>query len=391
LAAFGAGPAPIAAAASGALQAALTAYARIDETGGWPTVPGGPSLHPGARDPSVGRLRDRLAYTDAGAAGAGDRDFFDPELESAVKRFQMRHGLRPDGVVGGKTRAALNVPAGMRAQQIALNIPRLEAMPDIGGERAILVNIPGFELTVFEHGQPVFSSPVIVGRRSRPTPIFTSSITRITTHPYWRIPRSIAVQDILPKLKRDPSYLHGQSIRVYEHSSRLPEPIDAGAIDWRVVTERNFPFLLVQDPGPLNALGPVKFYMPNKHDVYLHGTPAEALFGEPVRAFSSGCVRVQKALDLAHYLMSRDNAAAAHAMAETLRNGESEDFALAKPVPVHMVYVTAWVDGAGRVQFRDDIYGLDRQARMAPAEQASQPVARSGGCPAPIVPKDLPG
>ena len=360
--------------AFGASQAALTSalahYRAIASAGGWPAVPDGPALREGSLGPAVAGLRKRLAVTGDLVDRTGDSQAFDDDLAAAVMRFQARHGLAADGVVGWRTRGALNVPADVRVRQIAASIGRLRSLPDGDGGRFILINVAGFDLAVFDEGRPLFRSPVIVGRLSRRTPIFSTAVTRIITHPYWRIPRGIAVEDILPKLRRDPSYLSAQSIRVYGNVHGQPTEVPAGSVNWRSLNRNNFPYLLVQDPGPLNALGRIKFFMPNERNVYMHDTPARELFNHTTRAFSSGCIRIQKALDLAELLLRQDDGGKLETLEAALEQGETIEIPLTKAVPVHIVYLTAWTDEEGQVQFRDDIYKLDGLMGDAPADVA---------------------
>lgn len=343
---------------TGNLQTALEAYSAIEKQGGWPDLADGPALRLGSSGFAVERLKKRLVITkDLAEADAGTA-VFNETVDAAVKAFQARHGLAVDGVVGRETRAALNVPASNRVRQIAANLDRLRSLAVTGERPVILVNVAAFELTLFNEGRVVMTSPVIVGRLSRKTPIFSSAITQVTVNPFWRVPWRIATQDILPKVKRDPSYLDTKSIRVYQSSGETWKEVPQGSVDWKSIKSNNFPFRLVQDPGPENALGRVKFFLPNDHDIYLHDTPARELFNHGRRMFSSGCIRVDKALELAEYLLREDRDAFG-TMAEALESGETQHIKLATPVPTHIVYLTAWVDQNRRVQFRDDVYALD--------------------------------
>ncbi len=367
-----------------ALKSALAWYRNIAGAGGWPAVPDGPALRPGSSGPAVADLRKRLAITGDLAVGGGAPQAFDTGLADAVIRFQSRHGLAVDGVVGRQTRKALNVPVEARVRQIDASLARLRSLPVGDSGHFILINVPGFELTVFDGGRPSFQSPVIVGRLSRPTPVFSSTVTRIVANPYWRIPRRIAVVDILPKLKRDPSYLTAQSIRVYGNDHGTPAEVPPGSIDWRSLHASNFPYVLVQDPGPLNALGRIKFFIPNEMDVYLHDTPAKELFNHPHRAFSSGCIRVQKARDLAELLLRGDEDGRLEKLETALKAGETTEIALAKPVPIHVVYLTAWSDADGQVEFRDDVYALDGLTGADAAKVADRrPDPEATACSAP--------
>lgn len=370
------------------LNAALARYQSIERQAAWPALPDGPALRPGSAGPDIDLLRRRLAAAGDLAAASADTGPFDAILSAAVMRFQSRHGLVADGVVGRQTRAALNMPAAARARQIEANIARLRTLPEDDGRRSIVINVAAFDLTVFDGGRAVFQSPVIVGRVSRPTPTFSSAVTHIVTNPFWHVPRRLAVEDILPKAKRDPSYLREQAIRVYASENGRRVEVSPQSIDWRTLRAENFRYLLVQDPGPLNALGRIKFFLPNGEDVYLHDTPARELFGRPVRAFSSGCIRVERAQELARLLLAEGDGERLGAMAAALEKGETREIPLAAPVPVHIVYLTAWADEDGAVQFRDDVYGLDgpplRQTvaavnHEARAERCGSPDGSAGG------------
>lgn len=353
--------------AAAALQKVLDRYRAIEKDGGWPTVPGVALLRAGSSGPAVARLRERLTVTNDLTAPAAAAQVFDREVTAAVMKFQARHGLDDDGIVGPKTRAALNVPVAARIDQIATNLKRLESLPAPNGRRTILINIAAFDLTVTEENRIAFTSPVIVGRLSRPTPVFSSAVTKIVINPYWYVPRRIAVADILPKVQRDPSYLRTQSIRIYRADDSARIEIPPESIDWKSLNKNNFPYVLVQDPGPANALGRVKFFLPNDQDIFMHDTPAQELFNHEQRTFSSGCIRVSRALELADYLLRRDGLSSFQQMAEALQRRETRQIALKTPVPLDIVYLTAWAGPDGRAQFRDDVYALDsKMASSAP-------------------------
>ena len=341
------------------LQKVLDRYRTIEKQGGWPTVPDVAVLRLGSSGPAVARLRVRLAVTNDLTVPAAGSQVFDREVTAAVMKFQSRHGLDDDGVVGSKTRAALNVPVEARVGQIAANLERLKSLPATNGRDTILINIAAFDLTVTEEDRIAFTSPVIVGRISRPTPVFSSAVTRIVINPYWYVPRLIAVTDILPKVQRDPSYLREQSIRVYRADDSARIEIPPELIDWKSLNKNNFPYVLVQDPGPANALGRVKFFLPNDQDIFMHDTPAQALFNHGQRTFSSGCIRVGRALELADFLLRKEGLSSFRQMAEALQRRETRQIELKTPVPLHIVYLTAWADPDGRAQFRNDVYALD--------------------------------
>lgn len=361
------------------LQSALERYLTIEKQGGWPTVPDGPALRVGSFGPSVARLKERLSVTNDLTGQSRNSREFDDDLNAAVIHFQSRHGLVADGVVGRKTRAALNISVGERVQQIMANRARLQSSPATDGSRMILINVAGFDLNVVEDGMVTFSSPVIVGRLSRPTPVLSSVVTKIIVNPYWRVPRRIAIEDILPKLKQNPSYLSAQAIRVYKASGSSLVEMAAESVPWQALNEGNFPYTLVQEPGSSNSLGHVKFFLPNEQAIFVHDTPARGLFKRGLRAFSSGCIRVDKAVELAEYLLKHDGEGSFHALAEALQSGETRQIALSGPVPIHIIYLTAWADKYGHAHFRDDIYALDGLVDTGPAHQkeAHRDVARA--------------
>ncbi|MDX1656533.1 MAG: L,D-transpeptidase family protein, partial [Candidatus Competibacteraceae bacterium] len=284
------------------LRGALAQYRQLAAAGNWPLVPGGDRLEEGVTDPRVGALRARLRASGELAAGtlpvAGE-DYFDRDLAGAVRAFQSRHGLAVDGVVGPNTLTALNVSPAQRVRQIELNLERWRWMPEDLGQRHILVNVPAFELTVYEQDRPVLSMPVVVGRFQRQTPLFTARMSYLVMSPYWHIPRTIAIEDKLPVLRRNPHALYRQGIRIYD--ARSGRSVDPGAVDWSSVSGPSFyrNYRLRQNPGSNNALGRIKFMFPNPWNVYLHDTPQDYLFSRAHRAYSSGCVRVARPYDLA--------------------------------------------------------------------------------------------
>jgi L,D-transpeptidase YcbB len=341
------------------LRNALAAYRHLAEQGGWPAVPEGPTLKPGMDDPRVNDLRARLLVTaDLDAVPEAATTVYDPQTEAAVKRFQQRHGLEVDGAVGPATLAALNVTVGQRIRQIEINMERWRWVSDELADRYIWVNMPGFSLQVVENGRTVMDMRVIVGRAYRQTPEFSGLMTYLELNPYWNVPHSIATKDLLPKIKADPvGYLAGQGMEVLASWSADAQPIDPATIDWSAFGTGYFPYRLRQDPGPLNALGRIKFMFPNEYSIYLHDTPSRDLFWRAKRDFSSGCIRVQKPMDLGVFLLGTgwDEARLEAEIAE----GRNQALRLAKAIRIYLTYSTAWVDDAGDVEFREDIYGRD--------------------------------
>jgi murein L,D-transpeptidase YcbB/YkuD len=341
---------------------ALRTYRAIATAGGWSPISEGPTMKLGLDDPRVPALRYRLIVT--GDLG-GDLQppappmnlAFDAELEAAVKRFQERHGLTADGAVGPGTRAALNVPVSARIDQIRINLERARwVMHELHGE-FVLVNVAGFDVSYFRNDEPIWTSKVIVGRPYRETPIFKSLITYVVLNPTWTIPPGILVKDKLPVIKRDPGYLKRNNIRVIDSAGREVNPY---AVDWsRYSGSRLPPYQLRQDPGDDNALGLVKIMFPNPYLVYLHDTPTKSLFDKDERVFSSGCIRVEKAFELAELVLNdpvRWNRAALDAAIATKK---TQTVNLARPVPVLLLYWTAQPRPDGQVIFRNDVYGRD--------------------------------
>jgi len=341
---------------------ALRTYRAIATAGGWSPISDGPTMKLGLDDPRVPTLRYRLTVT---GDLAGDLQppappmnlAFDAELEAAVKRFQERHGLTADGAVGPGTRAALNVPVSARIDQIRINLERARwVMHELHGE-FVLVNVAGFDVSYFRNDEPIWTSKVIVGRPYRETPIFKSTITYVVLNPTWTIPPGILVKDKLPVIKRDPGYLKRNNIRVIDATGREVNP---HSVDWsRYSGGRLPPFQLRQDPGDDNALGLVKIMFPNPYLVYLHDTPSKSLFEKDERIFSSGCIRVEKAFELAELVLNdpvRWNRAALDAAVATRK---TQTVNLATPVPVLLLYWTAQPRPDGQVIFRNDVYGRD--------------------------------
>ncbi len=344
-----------------ALKDALLRYQNIMDTGGWPSVPNGPKLEKGDRNSRVRALQSRLTVSgDLNLPGQTDQDVFDEPVEEAVRSFQARHGLTVDGVVGRATLKALNVPVKKRVHQIKTNLERWRWLPHTLGWRHILINIANFQLEIVENGLDIMTMRVIVGRRFRRTPVFTGELTYMELNPFWHIPTKIAVRDIVPKIRKDPEYLLRQKIRVFQSWEHNAPEIDPESIDWFRINAKNLSFKLRQDPGPKNALGRVKFMFPNKFSVYLHDTPSQTLFQKTKRSFSSGCIRIEKPVDMAAYLLQTDSEWTRENIHAAIDSGETQIVRIGDPVPVHLLYWTAWVDSDGTVHFRDDIYGRDR-------------------------------
>ncbi len=345
-----------------ALRVALAALRSAAANGGWGRVPGGEALEWGVRDSRVGALRERLRQSDdlpPGPSPVVDADFFDSFVEEGVKRFQRRHGLEADGVVGTRTLEALNVPAAWRVTQVEANLERWRWLPADLGDRHVLVNVPGFSVAVREPAGVVSRHRAIVGRTTRSTPTFSSRIESLVLAPYWNVPAHLAIQDILPRIRRSSTYLASQGMKVLD--ARTGAPVAPSSIDWGSLSGSELVerYRLRQDPGPRNALGQVKFVFPNRYAVLVHDTPDRELFERGFRAFSSGCIRVERPLEIADWLLEGDPEWTPERSRQSIAAGKETTVPLREPVPIHLLYLTAFVDEDGRLSFAPDLYGRD--------------------------------
>ncbi len=341
------------------LVSAVDFYQRIVTAGGWPKLPGRITLRPGDSDESVVILRKRLKMTrDLPANARGDYAFDDNVVE-AVKRFQRRNGLEPTGVVYGITLRSLNVPAKTRLRQLQANLARIQALlPKLtGSPKYIIMNSASFELQGIQNGRVAITSRVISGKRATPTPDVSAQVRAINILPYWHVPRTIAKRALIPAIRKNPSYLYKERIRVF--STFGGDEVDPSTVNWWGPEATRYVFR--QDPGPQNALGVLRFDMPNKHIVYMHDTPMKNLFGYFERAYSAGCVRLQNFLNVADWLIAGQGSWTTARIQAVVASGKPQTIKLAHPVPVHFIYLTAWVTN-GVVEFRNDLYNLDDAA-----------------------------
>jgi murein L,D-transpeptidase YcbB/YkuD len=369
------------------LVQALAEHRAIQARGGWARVPTGVTLRPGDGGSAVAALRARLATTGDLRGGLAGEAVYDREVARAVARFQTRHGIQPDGHVGGATLAALNLPVQVRIRQLELNLERYRWLPNEFGPRYVLVNIPEYRLQAFEGGRKVVEQRVIVGAEyENATPVFADSMTRIVFHPEWHVPRRVLVDELLPRIQESPYFLaeHGYEVVDTSGDSLVTDPY---AIDWWDVDSADPGFQLRRKPGPGNPLGQVKFVFPNRFNVYLHDTPSPELFERQKRTLSHGCVRVENPVELAAYALAGqgnwDETKIRRAMAleDAVEPGDSgarqRTVRLERPLPVYLVYLTAFARG-GAVHFREDPYHRDRaaMARLARVERLDAAVCR---------------
>ena len=309
------------------LRKALAAYRKVAQNGGWNVVPSGHSLRLGDDDPRVVSLRTRLG-------ASGDSSRFDAPLDGLVRHFQEHHGIEVDGIVGPETLREMNVPAAQRVRQITANMERWRWMPEDLGASYLIVNIAAFRLDVFEGERAVLSMKTVVGKDYTRTPFFAARIAEVIVNPWWNVPDSIATKELWPKQRRDPSYFAREHMVVRDGRIR-------------------------QRPGAWNALGRLKFNMPNPYDVYLHDTPAKQLFARSFRAFSHGCIRLERPMDLASYLLRDQPRWTRAAIESDIASGTERTIRLTSPRPVYVLYWSAWVGDDGHMEFHRDHYARD--------------------------------
>lgn len=343
------------------LRSLMQEYTNYDVQGGWGTVPAGPILKPGQKDARVAALRARLSVTgEYHGQASGDADVLDDALVSALKDFQVSHGIEPDGVLGAATLAALNVTARERTEQIRINLERGRWLLRTLSPEMVIVNVAGTYLHLFLRGEKVWSTRVIVGQPFTKTPIFTETMKTIVFNPDWTVPRSIVKNEIFAKAAADPGYLAAHNYYLKDSAGR-----QVAGVDWGAYTAASFPYGVVQRPGPKNALGLVKFLFPNKYSVYLHDTPGRQLFAKAGRNFSHGCIRVEDPLKLAELILADrlgwDRAKIDAAVASNKQQG----IALPVPLPVLILYWTVDPSPVGGAAFYKDVYGRDARLLKA--------------------------
>ena len=332
---------------------------RAQEEMRWSILSLQPAIKPGMADPRLQDIAHRLSFWGDLNQAALNEDkvvLYEQDIVEAVKRFQARHGLEVDGVIGAATLRALNVSVSQRIKEITVNLERWRWLDKEFGNRFLVVNIAAFDLRIYDNNQVVLQKPVIVGKSYRKTPVFSDAIRQIVFNPTWTVPRKLVLQDKLPEIKKDRSYLDRMGFTLFELNSS--QPVAAETVDWAALSSRSFPYRMVQAPGPLNALGQVKFMFPNDYDVYLHDTPSRELFGKSERAFSSGCIRVFEPLTLAAFLL-QNQSWDMDKINDVISTGKTTSVTLKQPMPVHIEYWTAWVDRTGKLNFRNDIYQRD--------------------------------
>ncbi len=345
-----------------ALQKELIRYREIEANGGWPKVELQGVLKKGDEEFGVESLRERLRVTGdyVSCENSFEDSIYDKCLQKAVKIFQKRNGLNTDGTVGSGTLKVLNKTVEERITTILLNLDRIKWLPNRSSHLHIVINIPAFMLYFEENTKLIQQIRTVVGKPKNPTPIFSNTVKTIVLNPYWNLPKSIVQKEMIPKLLKNPNAMVKKGIEIRTGWGANAKKVKASTIDWAKYRYSNHvPFRFAQIPGPKNALGKLKFLFPNKYAVYMHDTPAKSLFSRTKRAFSHGCIRLQKPRELLKTFAKFNSNLSYDKSQKILKGKERTQISLKERVPVDIIYLTAWVDYDGKLQFRDDIYKYD--------------------------------
>ena len=344
------------------LKKVLARYKDLKKQGGWPAIPAGKVLKPGMHDKRLPLIIKRLTVTGDLREPVPDFKTYNERLVQAVQHFQKRYNLEQDGIIGKDTLAALTIPVEDHIRQIILNMERWRWLPHTLDDQRLLVNIAGFRLAGIQDEHQEIAMPVIVGKVYHKTPVFSRTMSYLEINPFWNIPNSIAINEIVGKMIKDPGYLARKHIRIFAGWQNKSREISPSSIDWKSIGSGIKKYRLRQDPGPENALGTIKFMFPNRYNVYLHDTPGHSLFKRTRRSFSHGCIRVSDPLALAEYLLKKDGKLWSKKKIKALiAKGKRLVVPLTHPFPVHILYRTVFVEPTdGTVHFYDDIYGRDK-------------------------------
>jgi len=357
------------------LKEALLSYSDIQVRGGWPTLQADAKLVPGWNGPDVSLLRRRLVITEDLPDDQANGEDYDDALAEGVKHFQLRHGLEATGSVGPRTLAALNVPVKKRLQQLEASLERLVGMDFLFAYRYVVVNIPAAFAEAVANDKVERRYIVVVGKADRPSPTLTAAITAVNLNPTWTVPLSITKNEIIAKMRKNPSYLSRMHMRLLDARDN---EIDPGSVDWS--SDRSPNFSVRQDSGTWNALGSVRIDMPNPYSVYMHDTNLKNLFTADYRFLSHGCTRVDNVRDLAEWVLQDTPKWGRAEIDATIASGQRVDIHLTRKIPVAWVYLTGWMTRDGTIQFRDDVYEHDDEP-ASPETEGSDLVAaaRAGG------------
>ena len=346
------------------LTTALYKLYKIKWQGGWGKLPAVKSLKKGQSGKIVAQLRKRLSLTGdyKPCSGKISNTYFGSCLEQAVKHFQKRHNSLADGVVGRGTQQLLNVSVESTINKLLLNIDRIKWLPRNETERHIVVNIPEYILHYYEYGNEQKKLRVIIGDAKHPTPIFSDTLSYITINPYWKLPPGIIRKEVVPSMINNPNYIRNHGLEAHETWEENSTIVSLKGINWSdyLNEENKFPYKLMQPPGPKNALGRIKFKFPNKFSVYLHDTPSRRLFKKKKRAFSHGCVRLSQPFSLLESLSKNEPFLGSEEVKMLLASKKKKEIDLTRDIPIHLVYLTTWVDENNQLIFGDDIYKYDQ-------------------------------
>ena len=339
------------------LVGALAQLREIDAKGGWPAVPSGKSIPPGASDPRIPAVRARLAVTgELSGRSESSSSVYDQELQRAVEKFQATHRIDTNGVIDKTTIAAMNVSASDRVGQVRVNLERARWVLRGLQEDFVLVNLPAFKAYLIRGGKNIWEARTQIGEEAKQTPTFRADMSTVVFNPDWTVPQSIIANEVVKGMQKNQNYLAEKKLEVFDKDDR---EVDPSSIHWGSDTAENFPYTVRQAPGEGNALGRVKFLFPNKYSIYLHDTPSKGLFESDRRTFSHGCIRIENPLDLARVLLEGQDSWTSAKIADVIRTGKMENVQLEHPLPVLIVYWTVSVGLTGEVRFMGDVYSLD--------------------------------
>ena len=354
-------------------EKAINWYQEIVNKGGFTHLYNDELLELGSNNKQVSLLAQRLYQERDLKTNVCDEVIctFDKDIEQAVKQFQSRHGLKVDGRGGKRTFASPNVPAQQKLDKLKLNFYRITNFAGASDEQYVYVNIPEYSLRFVKAGDVKLKNNVIVGKPSWETPAFSDEIEKFVVNPEWRIPTSIATKEIAPKVAEDPDYLVKNNIEIRKNSYLDPQTVNPSNIDWDSIKPYQFDHFLVKRAGEENPLGEVKYLFPNPEAIYVHDTPAKHRFSQANRALSHGCIRIEKPFSLAREIIKHEGEVQTlNNMDSALAQNSTLTFHLDEPLPIHLVYWTAWVDENKLVNFRDDIYQRDKKALLKNDEQS---------------------
>ena len=346
------------------LLSALYKLYKIKWQGGWARLPAFKALKKGQSSQMVSRLRQRLALSGdyKGCASKVVDRYYGACLQKAVKNFQKRHNTLADGVVGRGTQALLNISVENKINKVLLNLDRIKWLPRNVDPRHIVVNIPEYMLHYYEYGKEQKRLRVIVGDKEHPTPVFSDTLSYLTINPYWKLPSGIIKKEVIPAMVQNPNYIKQHGLEIHETWEENSSIIPLESINWSMYLNNStkFPYRLMQPPGPRNALGRIKFKFPNKFSVYLHDTPTKHLFKKKRRAFSHGCVRLSQPFSLLKSIAKYEPTISPERVNSIITSKKKTEVDITQDIPIHLVYLTTWVNSNNELMFGDDIYEYDR-------------------------------